>query len=96
MAMMADEITERIHEALNELELLGIVISKTDDSVKLDMHKLNLYGYMLVFDMHQPVFITNSDFVFAYDINLYCSDEIPKSALKSYVMLKIKNVNVSP
>lgn len=94
--MMTDEITERIHEVLNELVLLGIVISETDDSVKLDLHRLYLHGYTLVFDIHQPVFVTTSDFRFAYDINLYCSDEIPKSALTSYVILKIKNVNVSP
>lgn len=87
---------DQIHEALSDLEILGVIVSETSDTITIDRFKLNKIGYTLLFNGYEPEFATNDDLNYMYDSILYCSDVIPKSSLKSFVMLKIKNIRISP
>lgn len=83
-------------DAFTELSTLGIIISSTDDDVTLDLQQLYALGYVLIFNLNSPVFTTILDFNYIYNPILFYGNNIPKTALKSFVLSKIKNVGLSP
>lgn len=82
---------DQIHEACMELTTLGIITSSTQDTVTLDLKRLYVLGYVLVFDLNLPVFTTILDFNYMYDPILFYNNVIPKASLGSFVLAKLKN-----
>lgn len=88
---------DHIQEVFTDLCTLGIIIEELqDDTLKLNLKRLNMLGYCLVFNGCQPVFTILSDFNYMYNCNIYSSDVIPRSSLASFLLLNIKNCKLSP
>lgn len=87
---------DQIHEAFMELLTLGIITSYDQDTVTLDLKKLYRLGYVLVFDLNTPIFTTILNFNYMYNPILFVSNIIPKPALNTFILSKIKNTRFSP
>jgi len=88
--------TDDIQEALNELLAVGIIIEHNEEWVRLDTFRLNSLGYMLIFRNDRPEFITNADFNYTYNYNIYLSNIIPKSSLQTLKTIQLKMGQISP
>lgn len=86
---------DQIHEAFTELSFLGIITSSTENTVTLNLSRLYALGYILIFNLSNPVFITILDFNYMYDAILFYGDTIPKESLSTFVLSKIKTMGIS-
>jgi len=87
---------DHIHEAFTELDILGIIISSTSNMIMLDLKKLYALGYVLIFNVSTVTFVTLEDFSYMYNPIIYSSNVVPRTALNSFVLSKIKNSKISP
>jgi len=86
---------DQIHEAFNELLTLGAIVSFTNETITVDRQRLYKLGYILSFNICEPIFVSLLDFNYMYDIIVYDDDVLPKSSLKSYALLKLKTMHTS-
>lgn len=89
---------DAIHEAFEELRIMRVIVKECDNgaTLLLDRTRLSKLGYTLVFgDNLTPVFVKLFDLQYVYDPIFYMSDRIPKAALDTYVISKIKIERIS-
>lgn len=85
-----------VHEAYTELKGLGVIVSETADSLRLDVARLARLGYVLTFDGIEPIFTRTADMTFLVDCIHYAGDLVPRSSLRSYLLNEIKTCSFSP
>lgn len=83
---------DQIQEALKELDVLGIISTRNNNTCELtlDLVRLKRIGYTLIYDDQKPRFVHNSEFMYMYDAILYVGNKIPVQSLYSYKLLKMK------
>jgi len=86
---------DQIHEAFTELETLGAIVSSPDDMIQINRQRLYKLGYIISFNISEPIFVSLLDFSYMYNTMIYDSDIIPKSSLRSFVLLKLKTLHTS-
>lgn len=82
---------DSMHEAFLELTALGAIVEYTNDTITIDRVRLAKLGYTLIFNLHEPAFVTLLDFSYMYNSIMFDGYVLPRSSLKSFVLLKIKN-----
>lgn len=95
--------SEAIHEAFEELRTMRVIaneaVGNDDDEegmLRIDRTRLSKLGYTLVLgDNLAPTFVRLFDLQYMYNPILYMSDRVPRSALRTYVVSKIKNDCIS-
>lgn len=82
---------DQSHEAFAELSTLGAIVDSTKNGIILNRKRLYDLGYILIFSVSQPIFVTLNDFSYMYDSIIYDSDTIPYSSLDSFTLCKLKS-----
>lgn len=79
------------HDAFEELSILKAVRPLNEYYLLVDRERLADLGYVLVLWHNEPTFHKLSDVQrYTYNPVLYLDDVVPRSALKSYTTIKLK------
>lgn len=86
------------HEAFELLRTLDVIseLPESPDWLFVNRNKLYMLGYCLIFDGYEPVFCELSSFHYMYNINIFVGSIIPRSTLKSFTFIQMKNAKLSP
>lgn len=95
-ATITDQTIDTLHNIESELRFLGVIIGPEDledDTVIIEPATLHYLGYVLTYDRYnrEPVFTALKDFAHLYDWPLYCGTRVPRRALLSYGVSRIKS-----
>lgn len=95
-ATNTDQTMDMLHKIESELRFLGAIVGLADvedgNSVLIEPTTLHRLGYVLTYDRVNkiPVFTALEDFAQLYDWPLYCGTRVPRRALLSYIVSRIK------
>lgn len=85
------DATDTIQEAFEELSILKVVEPIDADLLRVDQSRLAALGYTLILWTNEVTFCKTSDIQrYLYNPVIYMDNVIPRTALKSYTLIRIK------
>lgn len=89
---------DQTHEAFETLRTLDVIseVPGNRNLLRVNRNKLNILGYCLIFNGFEPIFCEINTFNYMYNCNIFVGNLIPRSSLKSFTCLQMKNVKLSP